>query len=111
MVPSSSFGKRALGANPMLYDTSGQPTLVPASTNLTFTFHKARTSVDLDLVVQVSQNLNTTLGWQDAKLDPAPNADGQLELINDSLPDVQVFRFTSLHGVNQCFYRIVVRQR
>ena len=105
---SNNLLERAFGTNPLASDSSAKPAIDPASPDFSFTFTHARAATDLALVVQVCPDLAPT-SWDDAVLAPNATPDGQVELVDDTRPDVQVFRFTATTTANRMFYRLRVR--
>ena len=102
--------ERAFGLNPLGHDATGRPVIAPAGSDIAFTFQHARDATDLELTVELSPDLAPS-SWRGAILSPAANADGSLELLDDTRPDVQVHRFTATAGAERGFFRIRVIPR
>ena len=73
--------------------------------DFTITFQHARLASDLELSVQVSPDLGFA-SWRDAILSPAVDADGMLELVDDTRPTVRIHRFTAGRDAARMFFRI-----
>ncbi|TAE74754.1 MAG: hypothetical protein EAZ65_02740 [Verrucomicrobia bacterium] len=100
---ASNLLERALGSDPKAGDASGDPILHPGSPEFSFGFNRSRAATDLTVVVQTSPDLAAG-SWRDST-----PADGQVQLVDDSDPAVQGFRFTAAPGGTRGFYRLSVR--
>lgn len=97
--------ERAFGLNPLAHDTTGGPFIDPSEGDFTITFQHARAAADLVLSVEFCPDLDPAK-WRAAVLAPQANADGTLELIDDTRPDVRIYRFTATSIAGRGFYRI-----
>jgi autotransporter-associated beta strand protein len=95
--------ERALGSDPRAGDSLGAPGITQGGTGFSFTFNRSRAATDLTVVVQVSPDL-ALQSWRDVTAE-----DGQVELVDDSDPELQGFRFTAVPGGSRGFYRVSVR--
>ncbi|MCB1131962.1 MAG: autotransporter-associated beta strand repeat-containing protein, partial [Verrucomicrobiae bacterium] len=100
--------ERAFGLNPLGHDATGRPFIDTTGGGFALVFQQSRAATDLTLVVELSPDLGTS-SWRDAILAPAPNADGTLELIDDTPPDVRIHRFTVTGTADRSFYRIRIQ--
>ena len=100
--------ERALAADPRIADAVGQVMEHSGLPRFAFTFRAARSASDLDVFVQISQDSNLST-WRDVVLEPAPNADGTVTLIDDTAPNFQVYRFATSVETVRGFFRLFVR--
>ena len=98
--------ERAFALNPLGYDTSGMTSSFNEAGVFSLVYRQSRSATDLDFVVEISPDLSAG-SWRAAELVPAENADGTHSIADDSLPDVQIHRFTPFPG-QKGFYRIRV---
>lgn len=98
--------ERAFALNPLGHDTAGVPSSPIEAGVFSLVYRQSRAASDLDFVVEISPDLSAG-SWRAAVLAPAENADGSQVIADDSLPDVQIHRFTTLPG-QKGFYRIRV---
>ena len=91
--------ERALGMNPMGLDSGNLPAIDGTQAGFALTFTRSRTATDLALVMQKSPDLSPG-SWTTAA--------GTTELIDDSNPGFQRYRFTpSSAGATKEFYRLL----
>jgi fibronectin-binding autotransporter adhesin len=98
--------ERAFALKPLGQDTAGLPSSSIEAGVFSLVYRQSRAATDLDFVVEISPDLSAG-SWRAAVLAPAENTDGTQVIADDSLPDVQVHRFTTLPG-QKGFYRIRV---
>jgi len=102
--------ERAFGLNPLGHDAVGRPFMDPAGGDFAITFQHARAATDLMLSVEFCSDLDPAK-WRAAVLAPAADAGGTLELIDDTRPDVRIYRFTAIRTAGRGFYRLRLEAR
>ena len=100
---ASNLLERALGSNPKAGDTTSKPILNPGGPNFSFNYTRAKAATDLVIDLEVSPDLIPTT-WR-----IATPTDGTHTLTDDTLPEIQTWRFNATTGASRMFYRLRVR--
>ena len=100
--------ERAFGLNPLAHNPDGLPSSDLDNGVFSLVYRQSRAATDLQFIVEVSPDLAPG-SWRAAVLAPAANADGTLELFDDTRPDVRLHRFSAPAGAGRSFYRIRVQ--